>query len=62
MPMYEMKCTSCGSEYEEYMPTHAAPLPACPTCASDKVERKMSVFGSQGLSSAGSCASTSGFS
>jgi len=26
------------------------------------VERKMSVFGSQGLSSAGSCASTSGFS
>ena len=44
MPIYEYRCKQCEGEFEKYVPG-ATTAVACPTCASDKVMRKLSVFG-----------------
>ena len=44
MPIYEYRCKQCEAEFEKYVPG-AATVVACPTCASDQVMRKLSVFG-----------------
>lgn len=59
MPMYEFKCKQCGNEFEELVRSSSEEFPPCPSCASQKVEKKVSLFGSSG--GGGSCG-TSGFS
>jgi len=44
MPIYEYRCKQCEGEFEKYVPG-ATTAVACPTCASDQVMRKLSVFG-----------------
>ena len=44
MPIYEYRCKRCDGEFEKYVPG-ASTTVACPTCASDQVMRKLSVFG-----------------
>jgi putative FmdB family regulatory protein len=60
MPLYEFTCKECGSNYEELVSLNCKEYPPCPSCKSEKVEKKMSVFG--GVSSGGSsCSGRSGF-
>jgi putative FmdB family regulatory protein len=44
MPIYEYRCKQCEGEFEKYVPG-AATTVACPSCASEQVMRKLSVFG-----------------
>ena len=44
MPIYEYRCRQCSGDFEKYVPT-AARAVTCPSCASDRVSRKLSVFG-----------------
>jgi putative FmdB family regulatory protein len=44
MPIYEYRCRACGGDFEKYVATAAAAV-ACPSCASESVMRKLSVFG-----------------
>jgi putative FmdB family regulatory protein len=44
MPIYEYRCRGCGADFEKYVHT-AGTAVACPSCASDHVMRKLSVFG-----------------
>jgi putative FmdB family regulatory protein len=46
MPMYEYACRSCGHEFETLV--RGADTPSCAQCASDKLEKKLSVFASPG--------------
>jgi len=62
MPIYEYRCKQCEREFEKYVPTAAAAV-ACPSCASEQVMKKLSVFGlktagalqSSGMSGGGGC-------
>ena len=55
MPIYEYRCRECGGDFEKYVATAATAI-ACPSCQSDHVMRKLSVFGLK-TESAGSVAS-----
>lgn len=44
MPIYEYRCGACGTEFERYVPSPATAA-TCPSCASDEVRRKLSIFG-----------------
>jgi len=44
MPIYEYRCRSCEGDFEKYVHTTGTAV-ACPSCASDNVMRKLSVFG-----------------
>jgi putative FmdB family regulatory protein len=44
MPIYEYRCRGCGGDFEKYVHTSGTTV-ACPSCASDNVMRKLSVFG-----------------
>lgn len=43
MPIYELSCGGCGSEYETYHPHFDTPDPDCPQCGG-KTERMPSKF------------------
>jgi putative FmdB family regulatory protein len=43
MPIYEYGCLACGAEFEKFLQVPAAV--ACPSCASDRVSRRLSVVG-----------------
>jgi putative FmdB family regulatory protein len=60
MPIYEYRCSECDHEFEELVSSSSSSV-TCPKCATEKVNRKLSVFASSGSSSSfgGSC-STSG--
>ena len=45
MPIYEYRCRGCDKTFEELVRSAGAEI-ACPTCASPKVERLLSVFNS----------------
>src|SRR4029453_12782061 len=44
MPIYEYRCRGCNADFEKYVPGAATKV-ACPTCASNDIMRKLSVFG-----------------
>jgi putative FmdB family regulatory protein len=60
MPIYEYRCKECEGEFEKYVAGSSTAV-ACPSCASEQVMRKLSVFGlktvgalqSPGMSSGG---------
>jgi putative FmdB family regulatory protein len=60
MPIYEYRCLECQKDYEEIVSLGVQIAPPCPFCKSEKVEKKMSTFGSAGPKGA-SCGK-SGFS
>jgi putative FmdB family regulatory protein len=41
MPIYEFQCEGCGNRFEELIGVREA-LPACPSCGSDRVRRRLS--------------------
>ncbi len=41
MPIYEYRCTKCGTDFEEIVGT-GDPAPACPSCHSAKTEKLLS--------------------
>ena len=45
MPIYEYRCGGCAKTFEELVRS-ADETVACPSCASPKVERLLSVFSS----------------
>lgn len=32
MPMYELRCSVCGHEFERYVPSFSSPNPECSLC------------------------------
>lgn len=46
MPVYEYACKKCGHEFEELV--FGSEKPGCPKCKSAQLEKKFSVFGTQG--------------
>lgn len=45
MPLYEYTCTSCKDEFTLLQSVHVQPgETACPSCGTDRVEKKLSVF------------------
>ncbi|RPI57192.1 MAG: zinc ribbon domain-containing protein [Acidobacteria bacterium] len=43
MPLYEYRCLGCGHQFELLILKTPQPI-ACPSCASDSVERVLSSF------------------
>lgn len=43
MPIYEYRCTQCGVRYEKITFSSSDPIPACPNCHSEQVEKLISV-------------------
>lgn len=67
MPVFEYRCKKCGNEFEELVLNQNEKV-KCPSCSSDQVEKKMSVFAhksseefraSSSSSSCVSCSTTS---
>jgi len=46
MPIYEYACSSCGHEFETLV--RGSDKPGCPKCASNALEKKLSVFAPAG--------------
>ncbi|MBI5561439.1 MAG: zinc ribbon domain-containing protein [Deltaproteobacteria bacterium] len=42
MPIYEYRCNSCGTVFEEIQKFSDAPVKVCKNCSSDKVEKLIS--------------------
>jgi putative FmdB family regulatory protein len=42
MPLYEYRCSDCGRRFEEFV--MGEPAIACPDCASESVQKLLSVF------------------
>jgi putative FmdB family regulatory protein len=54
MPLYEYRCTDCGTEFEKNLPFSASnQLPPCPTCQSPQTRKKLSAVASFGNASSG---------
>ncbi len=45
MPIYEYSCCHCNKDFEEIVRSSRERI-KCPECASEQVERKLSVFSS----------------
>ena len=54
MPLFEYECRACGRQFE-YL-TRAGQSPACPSCASAELEKRLSAFAVGGSGSAASFA------
>ncbi len=42
MPIFEYQCSACGGEFEQLV-VHSSPLPGCPSCGSQDLEKMMSI-------------------
>lgn len=42
MPIYEYRCSSCGTEFEKLV--RASDTPDCPSCHGRELDKKLSVF------------------
>ncbi|HIE04475.1 MAG TPA: zinc ribbon domain-containing protein [Candidatus Latescibacteria bacterium] len=60
MPIYEYRCSSCGTEFEELVLKRGVESVRCPRCSSEEVERKLSLFGLKASGGSSSCATCSG--
>ncbi len=59
MPIYEYSCAECGESFEKLVRTSSGSSEIrCPRCNTDKVSRKVSVFGFSGGSAGGSLGSS----
>lgn len=47
MPIYEYRCSSCGSENEHLQKLSDAPIAVCPACGSDSYIKLISAAGFQ---------------
>lgn len=47
MPIYEYKCSACGSQQEHMQKVSAEPLTTCPACGSDSYRKLLSAAGFQ---------------
>ena len=56
MPLYEYKCTACGTRFEELV-LNSREKVSCPGCESGEVEREFSLF----ACTASGCAPSGGF-
>ena len=55
MPIYEYSCAECGESFEKLVRTTSGSVEIrCPRCNTDRVSRKVSMFGFSGGSSGGS--------
>lgn len=48
MPLYSYRCTKCDHGFE--MLVRSSDVPACPECASEEVERQLSLTVAEGAS------------
>ena len=44
MPIFEYVCTNCGHEFELFVRGGAAVKNLCPTCQSEKIDKRFSTF------------------
>lgn len=42
MPIFEYRCADCGGQFELFV--QSSTTPACPSCASEQLDKKLSVF------------------
>jgi len=42
MPLYEYKCRGCGNDFEALVTS--SETPSCPSCHSEELDKKFSVF------------------
>lgn len=50
MPIYEYRCSSCGTEFEKLV--RASDTPECPSCRGHQLDKKLSVFATSSQESA----------
>ncbi|MBL8383748.1 MAG: zinc ribbon domain-containing protein [Burkholderiales bacterium] len=50
MPIFEYQCTACGNRFEQLV--RASTVPQCPRCASQRLDKQLSVFAAGGSSAA----------
>ncbi len=54
MPIYEYRCTQCGSKFEKLVKLTTQPSEIeCPKCGARRAEKTVSRFGTAGNSSSG---------
>ncbi len=56
MPIFEYVCTNCGHEFELFVRGGAAVKNLCPTCQSEKIDKRFSTFSASVGSSRGTAA------
>ena len=47
MPIFEYRCDACGKEFEKLV-RQSDPAPACPSCRSSDLAKKLSTFAALG--------------
>jgi putative FmdB family regulatory protein len=47
MPIYEYRCTSCETEFEELVSASAKTGPPCPSCGAENPRRLFSMFATE---------------
>lgn len=47
MPIYEYRCSSCGTQKEHLQKISADPLTTCPTCGAETYEKQLTAAGFQ---------------
>ncbi len=48
MPIYEYRCSKCGTVFEEIVASSTHATVACPSCSSNKTEKLISLIGGIG--------------
>lgn len=47
MPIYEYRCSSCGTQKEHLQKISAEPLTTCPSCGGETYEKQLTAAGFQ---------------